>query len=133
MNSRFERGIKVRRYREGGERKEAQEEWRCCKKKCRLTAVILDGTADTRLINRPASCDAERALLHQACRLIPDAVAELAGIVGVDRQLGAVGVEALVDVAAIAVGEAELGGARGQGVLGMADGRLGRRGGRGGE
>lgn len=51
----------------------------------------------------------QRALLHHASRHVSDAVAELAGLVLVRRNLSAFGVEFAVDRASVVVGEAELG------------------------
>jgi len=51
----------------------------------------------------------ESALLHDALGLVVDAVAELAGFVGVRWHLGALGIELLLDAAAELLGDAQFG------------------------
>lgn len=77
----------------------------------RLTAIVFDRTAYTRLIDRPAPCHAQSTLLHYAGCPVPDAVAELARILRVGGQLGTVRVEPVVHVAPVIVVEPDRRGA----------------------
>lgn len=73
----------------------------------RLTAIVFDRTAYSGLIDRPAPGHAQSALLHDAGRPVPDAVAELARILRIDGKLGAVRVEPVVHVAPVVVVESD--------------------------
>ena len=52
-----------------------------------VPAHVLDGTADTLLVDWLAPGDLQAALLHHARRVVPDAVAELAGHLRISRYL----------------------------------------------
>ena len=52
-----------------------------------VVAHVLDGAADARLVDGLAAGHLQRALLHHARRVVPDAVAQLARLVGVPWDL----------------------------------------------
>lgn len=74
------------------------------------TAFVADWTADSSVVNGPAAIDVQRALLHHAGSGVPDAVAELAGLLWIGWNLGALRVEFVLHLTAVPIYASHIGG-----------------------
>ena len=68
-------------------------------------AIVADGATDSVEQHGSASFDLEDALLHDAGRVVADAVAEIAGFGWIRRHLSSIAVKSSVDEAAFRFGE----------------------------